>query len=94
MVPEFEKAAFDAKTGEVPPVVRTQFGYHIIKVDEHGTTPFEQVKSFLERSTRQEKLKDALDKMKNDAKVTFNEAYFAPPAAAANPLPPAEPKKQ
>ena len=41
MVPEFEKAAFEAKVGEVTPVVRTQFGYHIIKVDEHSSTPIE-----------------------------------------------------
>ena len=83
MVPEFEKAAFEAKVGDLTPVVRTQFGYHVIKVDEHGSTPFEQVKATLERSERQTRLQAALDKMKNDAKPTFNETYFAPPAPPA-----------
>jgi len=32
MVPEFEKAAFNMEAGQVSPPVRTQFGYHIIKV--------------------------------------------------------------
>lgn len=32
MVPEFEKAAFDAKTGEVVGPIRTVYGFHIIKV--------------------------------------------------------------
>src|SRR5947209_14412172 len=35
MVPEFEEAAFSAKVGEVTPVVKTQFGYHIIKIEGH-----------------------------------------------------------
>lgn len=94
MVPEFEKAAFDAKVGDVTPVVRTQFGYHIIKVDSHGSTPFEEVKANLERTERQQRLQAELEKMKSSAKATFNETYFAPPAPPTPaPAPPA-PTKQ
>ncbi|HET7706951.1 MAG TPA: peptidylprolyl isomerase [Thermoanaerobaculia bacterium] len=89
MVDEFEKAAFSAKVGEIAPVVRTQFGYHIIKVDEHTTTPFAEVKEQLERAERQKRMQEALDAMKTSSKATFNEAYFAPPAPAAPATPPA-----
>ncbi|HUR81375.1 MAG TPA: peptidylprolyl isomerase [Thermoanaerobaculia bacterium] len=96
MVPEFEKAAFEAKVGDVTPVVRTQFGFHIIKIDEHGMTPFEQVKAPLERTERQQRLQATLEKMKTDAKATFNDTYFTPPAPPATPpaTPPAAPVKK
>ena len=83
MVPEFEQAAFSAKVGDVTPVVKTQFGYHIIKVEEHGSTSFEQVKATLEKSVKQKKLRDTLDAMKESAKPVYDEAYFAPPPAPA-----------
>jgi len=35
MVPEFEEAAFGQKVGEIGAIVETEFGYHIIVVDEH-----------------------------------------------------------
>lgn len=93
MVPEFEKAAFEAKQGEITPVVKTQFGYHIIKVEEHSTTPLEQVKPTLEKNIRQKKLHDKLDALKDSAKPVFNEAYFTPPPAPAAPAPAAAPPK-
>ena len=94
MVEEFEKAAFDAKVGELTPVVRTQFGYHIIKVDEHSTTPLAEVKTTLEQRERQRRLQETLDAMKNNAKPTFNEAYFGAPAAPEAPAVPASNEKK
>ena len=44
MVPEFEEAAFSMKDGEISAPVKTQFGYHIIKLaykKESGISPLE-----------------------------------------------------
>lgn len=88
MVPEFEKAAFEAKVGDVIGPVRTQYGYHIIKVDSHEYTPFAGVKATIEKKEHQKALQAKLDALKTDAKPVFNDAYFVPPAppAAAAPV--------
>lgn len=52
MVPEFEDAAFNMEKGEISQPVKTQFGYHIIKVTdikEASTLSFDEVKGQLTR---------------------------------------------
>lgn len=89
MVPEFEEAAFKAKVGDVTPVVKTQFGYHIIKVEAHDSAPLEQVRPTIEKNLKQTKLHAALDALKENAHPTYDEAYFAPPPPPAPPVAPA-----
>jgi parvulin-like peptidyl-prolyl isomerase len=34
MVPEFEEACFNGKKGDIVGPVKTEFGYHIIKIND------------------------------------------------------------
>ncbi|GEM_PF-6471864 len=50
MVPEFEESAFALKRGEISKPIRTQYGWHIIKLLEKraaGPVPFDEVKDKL-----------------------------------------------
>lgn len=76
MVPEFEQAAFTTEVGKLSPVIRTQYGYHILQVDARTVTPFDQAKVALERTERATKLQAETKKLVDDAKPTFDEGYF------------------
>ncbi|MFC3883806.1 peptidylprolyl isomerase [Bacillus songklensis] len=75
MVPEFEKAAYKLKVGEVSEPVKSSFGYHIIKVtDKKEVKPFKEMKGELEKEIKRskldpEKLQKAVEKEIKAAKV-------------------------
>ncbi|HUM11467.1 MAG TPA: peptidylprolyl isomerase [Myxococcaceae bacterium] len=57
MVPEFERVAFNLKTGEVSEPVRTQFGWHVLKLEEIrklGMKPLAEVRPEIEERLRRQ----------------------------------------
>lgn len=55
LVPPYEKAAYTLKPGEVSGLVRSRFGYHIIKLIDYrpaGVRPYEEVKAQIEQKIR------------------------------------------
>lgn len=72
MVAEFEDAAFKMKVGDTSHVVKTQFGYHVIRVDDHkaeGYASFDEVKHAIREQLlqeRAEKVMGALTQLTND----------------------------
>ena len=58
MVPEFDQVAFEAEVGKVVGPVKTQFGYHLIKVEgrkEASVMVFDTVKEYIQGTLLQQK---------------------------------------
>jgi len=79
MVPEFDKAVFSMKVGDVSDVVETQFGYHLIcKTDEeHGSeATYEEARGkileLLRHSKRGEAVTAFVESLKADAKIEYS----------------------
>lgn len=71
MIPEFEQVAFSMKEGDVSGIVKTKFGYHIIKLTGKrpaGVLPFVEVKEQIKASLLPQKQQEVFMKVKEDLK--------------------------
>lgn len=66
MVPEFDAVVFALKPGEVSPLFRTPFGFHLAKVYDHSeerVATFEEARPQIERQIMTEKHQKALERL-------------------------------
>ena len=76
MVPEFEQAAFEAEVGQVVGPVKTQFGFHLIKVEaknEGTVSPFEEVKESVRKTLVQQKQNKLYSETIDELKKKYQE---------------------
>ena len=87
-VKPFENAVFTRKVGEIGPVVKTKFGYHIVQVMNHQKASMvslaeakPSISEYLVSKQKEEKLKVYLDSLKSKAKIVYHDKAME----AANP---------
>jgi peptidyl-prolyl cis-trans isomerase C len=93
MVPEFSEAAFKLDAGQLSDPVKTQFGWHIIKVEEKRDRPipeFDKVRDQLENFLARRTQADLINKLRAQAKI---ERVDAAPEPAPIPAPGAPKQK-
>jgi peptidyl-prolyl cis-trans isomerase C len=100
MVPQFEEAAFKLQKGEVSAPIQTQFGWHIIKVEDRRekATPkipeFAAVKDRIMASMMHKKAQETLDGLRSKAQLEYVDPDIKKQVEAEKSAPGAAPPKQ
>lgn len=95
MIPEFAEAAFAMQPGQVlENPVRTQFGWHVIKVEERRRTeapPFEEVQDQLRQQLFEREINGVVERIRAAARIERFNLDGGPPRATDNAEPPPPP---
>lgn len=72
MVPAFSKAAFDLQPGEISGPVKTQYGWHVIKLEDRkagGPQPYDKVHDAIKLVLLREAVQDKLVELRKAANI-------------------------
>jgi len=91
MVPEFSAAAAKLEIGGISDPVKTQFGWHVIKLEDKRNQPpppFEAVKSSVQRLVLADRVKSRSEKLRETAEINYTKGYEPPPLPGQPPRTP------
>ncbi len=83
LIPEFENVCFNLEVGKISDIVKTQFGYHIIKLTERresGSRELSDVKDEIEKDLKGQAEREGFERLIKDlrskSRITINESLL------------------
>jgi peptidyl-prolyl cis-trans isomerase C len=78
MVGAFDQAAFSLPVGQISEPIKTQYGYHLIKVEERTAKTLDKAKEEIEQKLKPELARQAIENLKKTTPVTVDDTFFGP----------------